>query len=71
MADVVKIVAYVTDIRSASAYFQCLTEALGSARRPAHTFLNINQLAHPGMLVEVDVTAAVAREQEPPAAAAG
>jgi 2-iminobutanoate/2-iminopropanoate deaminase len=61
-ADVVKIVAYVTDIRSASDYFKCLTEAMGDAPRPAHTFLNINQLAHPGMLVEVDVTAVVSRE---------
>jgi 2-iminobutanoate/2-iminopropanoate deaminase len=61
-ADVVKIVTYVTDIRSAGAYFQCLTEALGDAPRPAHTFLNINQLAHPGMLVEIDVTAVVSRE---------
>jgi len=71
MADIVKIVAYVTDVRSASAYFQCLTEALGGAPRPAHTFLNINQLAHPGMLVEVDVTAAVAGEQDQPTARAG
>jgi enamine deaminase RidA (YjgF/YER057c/UK114 family) len=62
MADVVKIVAYVTDVRSAGDYFKSLTEALGDAPRPAHTFLNINQLAHPGMLVEVDVTAIVARE---------
>jgi enamine deaminase RidA (YjgF/YER057c/UK114 family) len=62
MADVVKIVAYVTDIRSAGDYFKCLSEALGDAPRPAHTFLNINQLAHPGMLVEIDVTAFVKRE---------
>jgi len=62
MADIVKIVAYVTDIRSAGTYFQCLTEALGDAPRPAHTFLNINQLAHPGMLVEIDVTAAINRD---------
>ena len=61
-ADVVKIVTYVTDIRSAGAYFQCLTEALGDAPRPAHTFLNINQLAHPGMLVEIDVTAVVGQD---------
>jgi 2-iminobutanoate/2-iminopropanoate deaminase len=60
--DVVKIVTYVTDIRSSGVYFQCLTEALGDAPRPAHTFLNINQLAHPGMLVEIDVTAVVGRE---------
>ena len=62
VADIVKIVAYVTDIRSAGDYFKCLGEALGDAPRPAHTFLNINQLAHPGMLVEIDVTAVVSRE---------
>jgi enamine deaminase RidA (YjgF/YER057c/UK114 family) len=59
VADIVKIVTYVTDIRSAGVYFKCLSEALGDAPRPAHTFLNINQLAHPGMLVEIDVTAVV------------
>jgi enamine deaminase RidA (YjgF/YER057c/UK114 family) len=68
MADVVKIVAYVTDVRSAGVYFQSLTEALAGAPRPAHTFLNINQLAHPGMLVEIDVTAAIALEPPPPPA---
>jgi 2-iminobutanoate/2-iminopropanoate deaminase len=62
VADIVKIVTYVTDIRSAAMYFKCLSEALGDAPRPAHTFLNINQLAHPGMLVEIDVTAVVKRE---------
>jgi enamine deaminase RidA (YjgF/YER057c/UK114 family) len=62
VADIVKIVAYVTDVRSAGVYFKCLAEALGDAPRPAHTFLNINQLAHPGMLVEIDVTAIVNRE---------
>src|SRR5665213_4617363 len=61
VADIVKIVTYVTDIRSAGDYFKCLTGALGDAPRPAHTFLNINQLAHPGMLVEIDVTAVVNR----------
>ncbi len=61
VADIVKIVTYVTDIRSAGVYFKCLAEALGDAPRPAHTFLNINQLAHPGMLVEVDVTAIINR----------
>jgi 2-iminobutanoate/2-iminopropanoate deaminase len=59
----VKIVTYVTDIRSASDYFKCLTEALGDAPRPAHTFLNITQLAHRGMLVEIDVTAVVGLER--------
>jgi 2-iminobutanoate/2-iminopropanoate deaminase len=62
VADIVKIVTYVTDIRSAGVYFKCLNEALGDAPRPAHTFLNVNQLAHPGMLVEIDVTAVVNRD---------
>ena len=64
VTDIVKIVTYVADIRSAPAYFQCLAEALGDAPRPAHTFLNITQLAHPGMLVEIDVTAVVKRESD-------
>jgi 2-iminobutanoate/2-iminopropanoate deaminase len=63
-ADIVKIVTYVTDIRSANDYFKCLTEALGDAPRPAHTFLNITQLAHPNMLVEIDVTAVVDLERD-------
>ena len=33
------------------------SEALAGAPQPVHTFLNINQLAWPGMLVEVDVIA--------------
>ncbi len=57
MNDVVKIVTYVTDIRNLPEAGKCRTEALAGAPQPVHTFLNINQLAWPGMLVEVDVTA--------------
>jgi enamine deaminase RidA (YjgF/YER057c/UK114 family) len=57
MNDVVKVVTYVTDIRNLPETGRCRTEALGGAPQPVHTFLNINQLAWPGMLVEVDVTA--------------
>jgi 2-iminobutanoate/2-iminopropanoate deaminase len=57
MADIVKIVTYVTDIRNQAQAGKCRAEALGGAPQPVHTFLNINQLAWPGMLVEVDVTA--------------
>ena len=32
----------------------CRTEALDGAPQPVHTFLNINQLAWPGMMVEVE-----------------
>jgi len=55
--DVVKIVTYVTDIRNLPEAGKCRAEALDGAPQPVHTFLNINQLAWPGMLVEVDVIA--------------
>ena len=60
MNDVVKVVTYVTDIRNLPDAGKCRTEALAGAPQPVHTFLNINQLAWPGMLVEVDVIAATA-----------
>jgi len=61
LGDVVKLVTYVTDIRFQREYSQCRTEAFGNMARPAHTFLNINQLAWPGMMVEIDATAMVAK----------
>jgi len=61
LGDVVKMVTYVTDIRYQPDYGKCRLEAFGGAALPAHTFLNINQLAWPGMLVEIDVTAMVAK----------
>ena len=57
MNDVVKIVTYVTDIRNQAEVGKCRAEALSGAPQPVHTFLNINQLAWPGMLVEVDIPA--------------
>jgi len=57
MNDVVKIVTYVTDIRNLPEAGKCRAEALDGAPQPVHTFLNINQLAWPGMMVEVDVIA--------------
>src|SRR5579859_6908333 len=57
MNDMVKVVTYVTDIRNQVDAGKCRAEALAGAPQPVHTFLNINQLAWPGMLVEVDVIA--------------
>jgi 2-iminobutanoate/2-iminopropanoate deaminase len=57
MNDVVKVVTYVTDARNLAETGKCRVEALDGAPQPVHTFLNINQLAWPGMLVEVDVIA--------------
>jgi len=59
MADVVKQVTYVTDVRYQKQAGECRREAYGDAPLPAHTFLNISQLAWPDMLVEIDVIAIV------------
>lgn len=61
MGDIVKMVTYVTDMRYQADYGKCRLEAFGDAPLPAHTFLNVVQLAWPGMLVEIDVTAMVAK----------
>ncbi len=61
LADVVKISAYLLDAREAPHYHRARAEAFaGVPGLPAHTFLFINALAWPGMLVEVDLTAVVA-----------
>jgi len=62
MADVVKQVTYVTDVRFQREAGECRREAYGDAPLPAHTFLTVSQLAWPGMLVEIEVIAMVAAE---------
>jgi 2-iminobutanoate/2-iminopropanoate deaminase len=59
LGDIVKIVSYVTDMRFQADYGRCRSEIFGATPPPAHTLLNIVQLAWPGMMVEVDVTAMV------------
>ena len=59
MADVVKLVTYVVDIKDRDAMNQCRAEAFKGGPLPVHTFLVISQLARPGMIVEVDVIAVV------------
>lgn len=59
LGDIVKIVSYVTDMRFQADYGRCRSEVFGATPPPAHTLLNIVQLAWPGMMVEVDVTAMV------------
>ncbi len=59
LADVVKQTTYVTDIRYQRDAGACRTEQYGEMPRPAHTFLSINELAWPNMLVEIDVIAVV------------
>jgi len=57
--DIVKMVSYLTDVRFQPDFGKCRSEIFGSTPMPAHTLLIISQLAWPGMLVEVDVTAMV------------
>jgi 2-iminobutanoate/2-iminopropanoate deaminase len=59
LSDVVKQVTYVTDIRFFPDVSKCRSKAYEGLNLPAHTFLNVTQLAFPGMLVEIDVTAVV------------
>jgi enamine deaminase RidA (YjgF/YER057c/UK114 family) len=62
LADVVKQVVYVTDIRYLPVYGQCRTEAYrGLNVFPVNTFLVISALAHETMLIEIDVTAVVGK----------
>src|SRR6476469_4695736 len=42
-------------------YGKCRVEAFGNHPLRAHTLLTISQLAWPGMIVEIDVTAIVAK----------
>ncbi len=59
--DIVKITAYLTDIRDRPIYQKCRAEALSDVPAlPAHTFLVVSNLARPGMLMEIDIIAAVA-----------
>jgi enamine deaminase RidA (YjgF/YER057c/UK114 family) len=59
MADVVKQVTYVIDARHQQQAGKCRRKAYGKAPLPAHTFLNVSQLAWPAMLVEIDAIAMV------------
>jgi enamine deaminase RidA (YjgF/YER057c/UK114 family) len=61
LADAVKQVVYVTDIRYQAAVGRCRGEAYAGMPIPANTFLVISGLAIQGMLLEIDVTAVVAK----------
>jgi enamine deaminase RidA (YjgF/YER057c/UK114 family) len=61
LADIVKQVVYVTDIRYQAPVGKCRAEEYAGGPIPANTFLVINGLAIQGMLLEIDVTAVVAK----------
>ena len=59
MADAVKQVVYVTDVRYQFDVAKCRREAYADGPIPANTFLVVSGLAVPGMLRAIDVTAVV------------
>jgi enamine deaminase RidA (YjgF/YER057c/UK114 family) len=59
LADAVKQVVYVTDIRYQAPVSKCRREAYANGPIPINTFLVISGLAIQGMLLEIDVTAVV------------
>jgi enamine deaminase RidA (YjgF/YER057c/UK114 family) len=59
VSDIVKATTYVTDARYRTEMQDCRKETYGNVP-PPHTFVNVVQLARPGMMIEVDVVAAVA-----------
>jgi enamine deaminase RidA (YjgF/YER057c/UK114 family) len=63
LADVVRITTYLTDIRNQADYGQCRREVFGTSATPAGTLVSINQLAWPGMMLEVDVIAVMPAEK--------
>jgi enamine deaminase RidA (YjgF/YER057c/UK114 family) len=59
LGDIAKMVTYMTDVRYQADFGKCRQDTFGTTPMPAHTLLTISQLAWPGMLIEVDVTAVV------------
>jgi 2-iminobutanoate/2-iminopropanoate deaminase len=59
LADIAKMVTYLTDVRYQPDFGKCRQETFGTTPMPAHTLLTISQLAWPGMMIEIDVTAVV------------
>lgn len=60
LSDIVKVTTYVTDVRYREEMRTCRQETFKGVPLPPHTFLNVVQLARPGMMFEIDVVAAIA-----------
>ncbi|KWV48439.1 hypothetical protein AS156_18345 [Bradyrhizobium macuxiense] len=61
LADVAKMLVFVTDSRYVDEYKRCMAEIFGSEMQPAQTFVNVARLPTPGMLFQVDVIAVTAQ----------
>ena len=60
-ADVVKLTIYMTDMSGQDALNEISARVFGRDNPPARTLVKVAALAHPGMLIEIDGTAAVAK----------
>lgn len=60
VADIVRVRSYVTDARYLPDVTAVRKEVLGPPPYPPHTFLVVTALAHPQMLVEIEVDALLA-----------
>lgn len=59
LADVVRLTVYTTDVDATLAAYGAITERLGpAAATPPATLVGVTRLVHPGMAVEIEVTAA-------------
>jgi len=61
LENIVSSTTYVTDMRSyiSDGGFKCRAEVFGSVAQPAGTLVGVTSLAWPGMMIEVQVTAAL------------
>lgn len=59
VADIVRVRSYVTDARYLPDVTAARKDVLGSPPYPPHTFLVVTALAHPQMLVEIEVDALI------------
>lgn len=57
LADIAKMLVFVTDSRHFADYRRCMTDVFGTGMQPAQTFVNVARLPAPGLLFQVDVTA--------------
>lgn len=59
LADVIRMTVYTTDVDATLAAYAAITERLAAAgATPPATLVGVTRLAHPGMAVEIEVTAA-------------
>ena len=59
LADIAKMVTYMTDVRYQADFGKCRQDTFGATPMPSHTLQTISQLAWPGMMIEIVVTAVV------------